>query len=1100
MNQFFRSKWLGLLAFCFFLNPTFVHAQATSGDLTGTVIDASGAGIPNATVVAANDATGVRSTTQTNASGVYRFSNLLVGRYTVTASASGFSTDTLKNIDLELNSVLTANLSLAVGTNATTIEVSASAATIDTTTAQLQTTFDSHQVVELPQTGNNSGSGIYNLSLLGAGVSSAGGIGQGVGPAISGQRPDNNSFNLDGVSNNNYYNPAPLNYVSNEAIGEFTLLTNQFSPEFGGGSGGIFNAVVKSGSNSIHGAVYEYMQNRDLNALNSQQVIAGYTSQPRYDNNRLGATIGGPIIRNKLFYFGNFEYNPVGQAAVPGSPLVAPTAAGISALNSIAGLSNTNLQQFEKFIPVAAANDQGTITVQGQQIPVGSIAITNPLYTNNLDALVSIDYNMSDKDQFRGRWIYNHQSSIVAGPVPAFNAVQPNNNYMYNLSEFHNFDPTFQNEFRISFSRNVNALPSTSEKFPGLDAYPVFTIDELGGLTWGPVGPSGSTQNLFQVTDNVTKVWGPHTVKFGGSFIDEIATNYFIQRVTGNYEYSDLNLYLTDQSPDVYGERSAGATSYPVGFLQTSAFVNDDYRVRKNLTINIGLRYEYVTVPVASRYQSYSAPASIYGGISFAEPHYSPFDFAPRLGFAYSPGDKGDWSIRGGVAKSFDLVYSNLTANAAPPYFQQTNDVNLSVQTPGFLAGGGLPGSAVPLPTDPRGALGPIASYTFGGKRPYGLDWTIGVQHVFRKNYTFESRYVGTRGVHLWNQTQLNIYPLVSATNYIPTFFTNPGAATFAGLANNTLGNVESYIVPGGTADDPTNALSAYGSQAKITAYAPQASSTYHGWANQLDRRFDNGLALIAAYTWSHLEDDATATNFSTYLTPRRAQNVQDLKADWSNSALDRRQRFTFTPIYEWRPFKNSNWLMKNIIGNWNVSGTYTYESPAYATVQSGLDSNLNNDAAGDRTIVNKAGAANTGTGVTGYNALGQPVGSGSSDDPTIVAYVANNPNARYVTAGYGAIANGGRNTFPLHPINNIDMSLKKRFSLGERFSFDVGAQFYNVFNHPQWTGGVVNDVQSAGFTASRNFLLPSSSTFGQADQYFSSNSRAVQVFAHVVF
>ncbi len=145
---------------------------------------------------------------------------------------------------------------------------------------------------------------------------------------------------------------------------------------------------------------------------------------------------------------------------------------------------------------------------------------------------------MSDKDQLRGRWIYNNQSSIVPAEVPAFNATQPNNNYAYNLSEFHNFSPTLQNEFRLSFSRNVNALPSTSLKFPGLDAYPVVTIDELNGLTWGPVGPSGSTQDLFQATDNLTKIWGKHTLKFGGSFIDMIAANYFIQRVTGNYEYS----------------------------------------------------------------------------------------------------------------------------------------------------------------------------------------------------------------------------------------------------------------------------------------------------------------------------------------------------------------------------------------------------------------------------------------------------------------------------------------------------------------------------------------------------------------------------------
>jgi Carboxypeptidase regulatory-like domain len=1092
-----RTIWLSLLVcLCFGFYSGTARAQAISGDLTGTVFDVSGAGVPNATVVALNDATGVKTTAQSNASGVYRFTNLPIGTYTLTASAAGFANDTVKNVELTLNSVLTANLTLAIGAVGTVVEVAAGVAAIDTTTAQLQTTFEAQQIVELGQAGNISGSGVYNLALLGAGVSTSGGVGQGFGPAVSGQRPDDNSFFLDGVSNNNYYNPAPLVYVGNEAVGEFALLQNQFAPEFGGGSGGIFNAIVKSGTNQMHGSIYEYMQNRDLNAENAIYAVAGYTSNPRYDNNKLGATIGGPIIKNKLFYFGNFEYNPIGNSSVPGSPLLAPTSAGYSALGSLPGISATNLSQFQKYVPPAAQNDGGTITVQGQAIPVGSISFSNPVFTNNYDALVSLDYNISDKDQLRGRWIYNRQSSIVAAEVPAFNAIQPFNNYAYNLSEFHSFTPELQNEFRLSFSRNVNALPATSLKFPGLDAYPVVTVDELNSITWGPVGPSGSTQDLFQATDNLTKVWGKHTLKLGGTFIDMIAANYFIQRVTGNYEYSTLALYLTDQAPDVLGERSAGATSYPVGFLQSAAYVNDDFRIRPNLTLNLGLRYEYVTVPVASRYQVYSSPASVPGLLTVGKPSYDPTNFAPRIGFAYSPGKQGAWAIRGGFSQAYDLVYSNLTANAAPPYFQQTNDCpGVNCAQTGFLANGGLPGSAQPLPTDQAGALAVLSSYIYGGKRPYGLTWTLGVQHVFKHNYTFEARYVGTRGVHLWNQTRQNIFPLVSATNYIPTFLTMPSASTFASLTK-TLADVKSYIVPGGTPDNPSNELAIYGSDANIVGYSPQASSTYHGLALQLNRRYSNGLTFIGAYTWSHLEDDATATNFSTYLSPRRAQDFQNLKADWSSSALDRRQRFTFTPIYEFRPFKNGNWMMKNVLGNWNISGTYTFESPEYATVQSGLDSNLNGDSAGDRVIVNPAGQANVGSGVTGYNSSGQVAASSGS----IVAYVANNSSARYVVAGSGALANGGRNTFPLHRINNIDMSLKKRFNLSERYAFDIGAQMFNIFNHPQFTGGYTNDVASNGFINARNDLVPSDPLFGRFDQFYSSNSRVVQVFAHITF
>jgi Carboxypeptidase regulatory-like domain/TonB-dependent Receptor Plug Domain len=1078
-----------------------LYGQAISGDLTGLITDASGAGLPAATVEALNENTGVRTNATVNGSGVYRISNLPVGSYTLTATASGFSTGTVKGVMITLSNTITQNITLQVGTSATTVDVTEAAPAIDTTTAQLFTSFEAKQIQELPNAGFSktiNGSGIWNLSLLGAGVSSQGGVGQGTGPAIAGQRPEDNTFFVDGVSNNNHYSTGPLVYVSNESIAEMSLLQNQFSAEFGGASGGVFNAVVKSGTNKFHGSLYEYFQNRNLNAVDALTWTQGLTSNPRYDNNKLGASIGGPILKNKLFFFGNMEYNPLGQSSVPGAPLWAPTAAGYTILGSIPGLSTTNLGVFKQYVPAAPVNNEGNISVSGVKVPVGDVSFVNPTYTNSYNALVSIDYNLSAKDQIRGRWIYNKSEGLESpGPnLPQFFVNSPNNNYLLSISEFHNFTPTLQNEFRSSFSRNVNSLPVPGITFPGLNVFPVIQIDELNGIALGPDGPSGSIQNLFQLQDNLSKIWGRHSIKIGYHFTDVILTNYFIQRVLGNYEYSTFEQYLKDLTPDVLGERSAGPTSYPAGFLQNEAFVNDDFRIRPNLTLNLGLRYEYVTIPVASRYQVYSSPANVPGGITFAEPKPSGKEWSPRIGFAYAPGKEGLWSFRGGFSRAFDLTYANLTSNAAPPYFQQTNDVDLSSNAPNFLKNGGLSGAIVPLPTNPRDALAVVGSYTYGGKRPYGLTWTGGVQRVLAKNYTLEVRYVGTKGVHLWNQTRSNVVAPVTQNNSIPTYFSLPSAATLASLPL-TLGQLKSTIVPGGTAAQPYNNLASLGSQANIVGYAPQAYSQYNGLAIQLNKRFSNNVSFIAAYTWSHLIDDGTATNFSTYLTPRRAQDFQNLAIDKASSALDRRQRFTFTPTYDFKPFQSRGWFVKNVVGNWNLAGTYTYETPEYATVQSGLDSNLNNDSAGDRTVVNPAGAPNVGSGVTGYNALGQAVASGSS---SIVAYVANNPNARYVVAGAGAFPNGGRNTFPLHPTNNVDLSVTKRFNVKERYRMDFGAQFFNLFNHAQYTGGYVSDVSSNGYTGSRNDLIPNNPAFGRFDQFYSSNSRNLQLFARFTF
>ncbi len=204
----------------------------------------------------------------------------------------------------------------------------------------------------------------------------------------------------------------------------------------------------------------------------------------------------------------------------------------------------------------------------------------------------------------------------------------------------------------------------------------------------------------------------------------------------------------------------------------------------------------------------------------------------------------------------------------------------------------------------------------------------------------------------------------------------------------------------------------------------------------------------------------------------------------------------TISPIFDFKPFSHRGWVLKNVVGNWNFAFTYTYQSPEYATVQSNVDANLNNDSAADRTIINPNGGAGTGSGVTGYDRNGNAVAASSGN---IVAYVANNSSARYIVAGLGAYANGGRNTMPLAPINNIDASLRKVFSVTERDRLEIGAQFYNLLNHPQFVGGYTDDI-ALSKSLSRNFLLPNDPTFGQYQKYFPSNSRYIQLLARFTF
>ena len=241
-----------------------LFGQASDSILVGTVTDTTGASVAGATVTADNKDTGVKYTSVTTSTGEYRLNNIPVGRYDVSATRQGFAAATMAGVQLQLNHTSSINLTLAVGAVNTTVEVTEAAAMLDTSTAQLQSTYDSKAAIEVPSAGISkivNGAGIYNLSLLGAGVTSSGGVGQGTGPSVAGQRPENNTFNIDGVMNDDHYATGPQVYVSNEAVSQFNVVQNQFSAEFGGASGGVFNAIVKTGTNKIHGSLFEYMQN-----------------------------------------------------------------------------------------------------------------------------------------------------------------------------------------------------------------------------------------------------------------------------------------------------------------------------------------------------------------------------------------------------------------------------------------------------------------------------------------------------------------------------------------------------------------------------------------------------------------------------------------------------------------------------------------------------------------------------------------------------------------------------------------------------------------------------------------------------------------------
>jgi Carboxypeptidase regulatory-like domain len=1075
-----------------------LFAQAISGDLVGSVLDASGAAIPNATVAVTNVATGVVFNATSNMSGDFRVPNLPPGTYTITGSASGFTSATLKGVEVVLNRATTANLKLTIGPVSTSVDVSEAGALLDTTTAQVQQTYASQQLVALPMTTN--GQGVLNLSLLQSGVASSGGVGYGTGPSVGGQRPTNNNFTVDGVDNNSKSVTGPVAYIPNDAVAEFTLLSNQFRAEYGHSSGGQFNTIVKTGTNTLHFGIYEYFRNRNLNAVD--QLFRNTPNPlPRYDQNRLGAHIGGPIRKNKWFIFGSFEYNPYGGAASSGS-IYAPTAAGYSTIAGISGVNQTNLSVLKTYATAPSVTAGApTVTVSGVSVPTGSIPVVGPNFQNGYFTVISTDYNFSDKDQIRGRYIANKYDSVsTTANLPEFYTPTPQTNYLGTAAWYHTFSPTLVNELRLGFNRNNQSEPVGDQKFSGLDAFPNLQFLDLN-LQVGPNPnfPQSGVANVYQVIDNVSWSRSKHTLKVGYEFRDYIAATHFTQRVRGDYEYTALANYLLDLTPDYLAQRSLGDPVFYGNNLASYWYVQDTWKLSPTLTLDAGLRYEWTGVPLGARQQALNAVASVPGLVDFRAPNSNKTGgFSPRLGLAWTPRKDGNTVIRAGFSRATDVIYDNLPLNSPPPQFTTAVDVT-GGSALNFLKNGGISPTLYAPNTSytPAQARAATAYYLADQVLPYSLNWTAEVQQTVAKDYTITARYVGTRGVHQLVQQQIDrLHAKVTPSSYIPTYLTAPDAATLANLPLN-VGNLR---LPTTWADP---AWANAGFTKAITSYQPQGWSFYSGLNLQVERRFNKGLLFLAAYTWSHNIDNQTATLNTSALSQRRVQDFGNLTPEKAASALDRRQRFTLSGVWE-MPFlqKDNNWFKRNVIGNWQIAPVLTFESPEYFTVSSSLDSNLNGDTAGDRTILNPNGVAGTGTSVYGLDKNGNKIAAtaAAASVNNVVAWVATNPNARYIQTGLGGLSNTGRNTEATRPISNIDLTIVKKFAVTERHHFEISGQAYNLFNHAQFIPGSIGDVGRISTSGSTAYTSVSNANFNNPEKAFSSNPRLMQIVAKFIW
>ncbi|HET6976388.1 MAG TPA: carboxypeptidase regulatory-like domain-containing protein [Pyrinomonadaceae bacterium] len=1141
----FRSLFKVALVLMALASAISVQAQVTTGTVRGEVTDQTGAVVPGATVTITDPKTKTSQTAESGNAGEYQFNNLPVGTYVITVqppSSSNFSTLTLNDVRVKLNEITDVPTVLQPGEATASVTVSAGGAElVDSTSLNLAKDFSSRQVVDLAQTGQ--GAGIYNLALISPNVVSSGGVGLGTGGSVGGQRPRDNDFIVDGIDNNDKAVSGPQIYVSPESVAEFNLLTNQASAEFARSTGGQFITVTKSGGNDFHGSAFEFFRNKDLNALDNLQKLSGITrdENPRFDQNRYGFNIGGPLYlprfgeggprtypwsgKNKLFFFFQFEQTGLGQAASPGN-VSAPTAQGLAILQGLSGVSATNLAAFRQFVPVAPSNNAGTIPIcavprdasgncpnaSQLAVPIGNISFAAPNFQSDRNIVFNLDFNQSANTVHHSRFIFNRQRTIDnLATFPEFFALIPTDGRLFSYTLVHNFSPKLTNETRLAYRRYVQNIPSPDITFPGLDQFPNIDLDDLG-LSVGPDqnAPQFTIENSYQVVDQATYNIGRHSLKFGVDWRNIISPQSFVQRQRGEYEYPNLDQFLRDVQPS-FGERTVGASPYYGNQHLFYGFVQDDWKVKPRFTLNLGLNYVYQQVPFTARLQTINSIADVPGVLTFGEPKAQTKNFAPRFGLAYAPdfqsgllhrifGASDQSSIRASFAMAYDTIVDNLYILSLPPQFNQTIDVGTNfpgtpLVTPNFLANGGIPPTvSAGATTDPAAARAATSAWIPDQQVPYSLSWGLTFQREFHKDYAIEIRYLGSRGIHLPTQNRINIQDRVfdGPGGSLPTFFSAPSQATIDNLPT-SLADIQdrSNIVP---------QYLAAGFTSPIAAFLANGNSTYHAGSASLTRRLSNGLQLSAAYTWSHLIDDSTAEVFSTVLSPRRVQDFQDQTPEKADSALDRRQRFVVSTLYD-LPFfrKSSNHFARSVFGGVSMAATLAFESGEKATVLSGIDSNLNGDPAPDRAIVNPTGTVNTSSLVTpllrSCPSFDEDGNCTLSDEARIVGYLADNPNAQYIQAGLGAMPNSGRNTLLLPAIKNLDFSIFKSFAIGEGSKkIQLRADFYNAFNHPQYVPGSVDGVEPIATTGVAQINTVGQADFDVASHVFSSHPRVIQL------
>jgi len=820
-------------------------AQMTGGTISGTVTDSSQAAIPSATITILNKETGDTRTVSANAKGFYSAPSMQPGHYDLTASSTGFMTATRKDFLVNVGQELIADFQLQVGSVTESVQVTEQAPGVSLESSTLSSVVGGQTVRDLPLNGRDwtmlaaLEPGVHTIEAqtgITVGSNGRGNRGWGTEMTVGGSRPQQNNYRLDGVSINDYSGGGPGSVLGSvlgtDAIQEFSVVTGNASADYGKTSGGVINAVTRAGGNKFHGSGYEFVRN---SALDARNYFDG-SETPPFERNQFGATIGGPIHKDGTFFF--FNYEGLRQDLSTTTLTTVPsTAARNGQLTTGKVTIDPKVVPFLNLFPTANAGESGDTGVFSF-VSNGNTSLN--LFTGRLD------HKISDANNLHGTFMVDN--SETAGPDGTDFVVtgQLSQSRLASIEDSHIFSPNLMNIARIGYSRSVSEAPikaspvnplATDTSLGFLPDRSVGTI-AITGLTTliGGIGAQPETDYHYssaQFYDDVFYTHSAHSVKAGVSVEHDLSNELVVGNdPNGRYNFGSLSAFLRNL-PQTFNATIPGAA--PPIYLRQSivgAYVRDDYRVRQDLTLNLGMRYEMATVPTEkynrlSNLQTLTASSPQVGSPYFNNPSLR--DFSPRLGFSWDPFGRGTTAIHGGfgIYDTLPLLYQfGLLAVNEAPFFQSG-----SVTT---LAKGAFPAGGF-------SALQPNSlAYAYvqpDPKRSYVEQWNFNIQHQLPSAITLTLGYTGQHGLHQpLRTTDANIVLPVQSS---PAFLwpTPRGSGT---RINPNVG--------------------------AINALAWESANTYHGM-NVGVTRDHNGLRVGAAYTWSKSIDNSssslTVTNFN---------------------------------------------------------------------------------------------------------------------------------------------------------------------------------------------------------------------------------------------